>query len=203
MRIGLVDYGAGNLTSVIKALSCCDADVRIAPSSVSLRAVQAIVIPGVGHFGRTSSLDRAWRHSIRSRIESGVPVLGICLGMHFLFEGSDEAPDVGGLGIFADRCAKLGGNVKVPHVGWNALDSTGRPSRLLDEIPNGAFAYFAHSYVVPDAVDAVATTTHGRPFASVVERDRVFGTQFHPEKSGATGLKILANFLTVAREAAC
>jgi imidazole glycerol-phosphate synthase subunit HisH len=203
MRIGLIDYGAGNFTSVIKALSYCDADVRIVPSSVSLRAVQAIVIPGVGHFGRTSSLDRAWRRSIRSRIASGVPVLGICLGMHFLFEGSDEAPDVGGLGIFPNRCAKLRGNVKVPHVGWNALDSTGRPSRLLHEIPSGAFAYFAHSYVVPDAVDAVATTTHGRPFASVVERDRVFGTQFHPEKSGAIGLKVLANFLTVAREAAC
>ena len=203
MRIGLIDYGAGNLTSVIKALSYCDADVRIVPSSVSLRAVQAIVIPGVGHFGRTSSLDRAWRRAIRSRIESGVPVLGICLGMHFLFEGSDEAPDVGGLGIFPDRCARLGGNVKVPHVGWNALDSTGRPSRLLHAIPSGAFAYFAHSYVVPDAVDAVATTTHGRPFASVVERDRVFGTQFHPEKSGAIGLKVLANFLTVARDAAC
>jgi glutamine amidotransferase len=203
MTTGLIDYGAGNLTSVIRALTVCGADVRILTVPVQLSDVQTIVIPGVGHFGRTSALDEAWRRLIRLRIESGVPVLGICLGMHWLFDGSDEAPDVKGLGVFPDRCTKLGGVVKVPHVGWNALDSTGRRSRLLHEIPTGAFAYFAHSYAVPDAADAVATTTHGRSFASVVERSRVFGTQFHPEKSDATGLKVLANFLAVARETAC
>jgi imidazole glycerol-phosphate synthase subunit HisH len=203
MRIGLIDYGAGNLTSVIKALSCCDADVRIAPSPVSLRAVQAIVIPGVGHFSRTSTLDEAWRRAIYTRIESGVPVLGICLGMHWLFAGSDEAPGIDGFGVFPERCVRLGGDVKVPHVGWNTLDLTGTPSRLLRDIPAGSFAYFAHSYAVPAAGDAVATTTHGRAFASVIERDRVFGAQFHPEISDAIGLKVLANFVAVTREAAC
>ena len=203
MTTGLIDYGAGNLTSVVRALTVCGAAVRILTVADQLGDVQAIVIPGVGHFGRTAALDDAWRRLIRSRIEAGVPVLGICLGMHWLFEGSAEAPDVKGLGIFPDRCTKLGAGVKVPHVGWNALDATGRRSRLLREVPAGAFAYFAHSYAVPDAADAVATTTHGRPFASVVERSRVFATQFHPEKSDATGLKVLANFLTVAREAAC
>jgi glutamine amidotransferase len=203
MRIGLVDYGAGNLTSVIKALEACGADVRLARAPSQTGDVQAIVIPGVGHFERTSLLQEAWRHAIRSRIASGVPVLGICLGMQWLFAGSDEAPDVRGLGIFPERCAKLGGDVKVPHVGWNTLDRTGQSSRLLGEIPAGAFAYFAHSYAVPGAADAIATTTHGRPFASVVERNRVFGTQFHPEKSGATGLKVLGNFLAAARGAPC
>jgi glutamine amidotransferase len=203
MRTALVDYGAGNLTSVIRALEACGADARIVRAPGQLGDFQAIVIPGVGHFGRTSSLREAWRDAIRSRIASGVPVLGICLGMQWLFAGSDEAPDVTGLGIFPERCAKLGGDVKVPHVGWNTLDRTGRSSRLLGEIPAGVFAYFAHSYAVPGAADAIATTTHGRPFASVVERNGVFGTQFHPEKSGATGLRVLGNFLAVARGAAC
>jgi glutamine amidotransferase len=203
MTIGLIDYGAGNLTSVIRALTACGAAVRIARVPGQLEGVEAIVIPGVGHFGRTSSLDGPWRRAVRSRIDRGVPVLGICLGLQWLFQGSEEAPDVAGLGVFPERCAKLGGSVKVPHVGWNTLDSTDRPSRLLRQIPAGAFAYFAHSYAVPLATDAVATTTHGRRFSSVVERHDVFGVQFHPEKSDATGLKVLANFLAVARGAAC
>jgi glutamine amidotransferase len=198
MTTALVDYGAGNLTSVIKALVASGTEVEVVSSPDRLSGVRAIVIPGVGHFGRTASLGEAWRRALRSRIASHTPVLGIFLGLHWLFEGSDEAPGVNGLGIFHGRCGRLQGDVKVPHVGWNALEPTGRTSRLLDGIAPGAFAYFSHSYAVAGADDAVATTTHGRPFVSVVERGGVFGTQFHPEKSDATGLRVLANFFSVS-----
>jgi glutamine amidotransferase len=200
MTIALVDYGAGNLTSVIKALTRCGTEVVVAASPDRLDGVRAIVVPGVGHFSRTASLDDPWRRGIRARISAGTPVLGICLGLHWLFYGSEEAPGVEGLAVFRGRCGRLEGQIKVPHVGWNSLEPTGRPSLLLEGIDAGAFAYFSHSYAVQAAGDAVATTTHGQPFVSAVERDHVFGTQFHPEKSGATGLRVLANFLASCRE---
>jgi imidazole glycerol-phosphate synthase subunit HisH len=198
MTTALVDYGAGNLTSVIKALVASGTGVDVVSSPDRLSGASAIVIPGVGHFGRTASLDEPWRRAIRSRIAAETPVLGICLGLHWLFDGSDEAPGIAGLGIFHGRCARLQGDVKVPHVGWNALELTGRTSRLLDGIARGAFAYFSHSYAAAVADDAVATTTHGHSFVSVVERGGVFGTQFHPEKSDATGLRVLANFVSIS-----
>jgi glutamine amidotransferase len=199
MITALVDYGAGNLTSVIKALVSSGTGVEVISSPDRLSAARAIVIPGVGHFGRTASLDDPWRRAIRSRIAANTPLLGICLGLHWLFDGSDEAPDVEGLGVFPGRCGRIQGEVKVPHVGWNSLELTGRTSRLLDRIAPGAFAYFSHSYMVTAVADAVATTTHGRPFVSVVERGTVFGTQFHPEKSDVTGLRVLANFVATSR----
>ena len=133
-----------------------------------------------------------------------MPLLGICLGLQWLFDGSDEAPDLPGLGLFPGRCAVITGDVKVPHVGWNTLDRTlqAHPPRVLDGIAAGAFAYFTHSYAAPVVDASVATTTHGMPFSAAVERDRVFGAQFHPEKSGRAGLRLLANFLALAREAA-
>lgn len=204
MIAALVDYGAGNLTSVVKAFEACGATVRIVSSPDLLAGADTIVIPGVGHFGRTASLDGPWREAIRSRIAAGVPVLGICLGMHWLFSGSDEAPGIEGLGVFAGRCTKLTGPVKVPHVGWNSLDLTGRPSRLLRGVEPGAYAYFSHSYAVTSAADTIATTVHGGSFVSVVERGVVAGAQFHPEKSARTGLRMLSNFLAMARaEAEC
>jgi glutamine amidotransferase len=136
---------------------------------------------------------------VREAIGRGVPLLGICLGLQWLFDGSEEAPGIPGLGLMTGRCFRLTGAVKVPHVGWNTLDRTGRPSRLLDGVPASASAYFTHSFAAPVGDDAVATTTHGTPFASVVERGRTFGVQFHPEKSGTTGLRILANFLAIVR----
>lgn len=201
MTVALVDYRAGNLTSVAKGLTASGATVRIAQSPTELQDASAIVIPGVGHFSATRALDARWREALLHAIDAGRPLLGICLGLQWLFEGSDEMPDQPGLGVFPGRCFELRGDVKVPHVGWNTLARTAQPSRLLDGLPADASAYFTHSFAAPLAPETSATTTHGMEFASVVERGRVAGVQFHPEKSGATGLRLLANFLAIAREA--
>ena len=200
MNVALVDYRAGNLTSVAKGLAAAGAEVRVAGSPAALDGSRAIVVPGVGHFNATSALDAVWRDALGRAIKAGTPLLGICLGLQWLFEGSDEAPDLEGLGIFQGRCFELGGDVKVPHVGWNTLDTTPRSSRLLEGLPQPAFAYFTHSFAAPVIKETTAATTHGVRFASVVERGRVAGVQFHPEKSGTSGLRVLANFLALARE---
>jgi glutamine amidotransferase len=199
--LGLVDDGAGNLTSVVKGLRAVGASVRIIAHPTELDGIKALVIPGVGHFAATRSLDDPWRGAVRNRLDAGLPLLGICLGMQWLFEGSDEAPDLPGLGLLAGRCFRLPDTVKVPHVGWNTLDQGARPSRLLEGMPPGAMAYFTHSFAAPMGDATAALTTHGATFASAVERGRVFGTQFHPEKSGATGLRVLAAFVAAVREA--
>lgn len=205
--IALVDYGAGNLTSVRKAFAALQAELRTPASPAALAGARAIVIPGVGHFGATAALDRRWREAILAAVTAGTPVLGICLGMQWLFEGSDEAPDLPGLGLLAGRCRRLGasgaaapgggpaGRLKVPHVGWNALEVL-RPSRLLAGVAEGAHAYFTHAYAAPVTAPCVATTTHGERFASAVEHGHIVGVQFHPEKSGAVGLTMLRNFLS-------
>jgi glutamine amidotransferase len=205
--IALVDYGAGNLTSVRKAFAALQAEVRTPASPAALARARAIVIPGVGHFGATAALDRPWREAILAAVRAGTPLLGICLGMQWLFEGSDEAPELPGLGLIAGRCRRLAssgsalpgedpaGRLKVPHVGWNALELV-RPSRLLAGVADGAHAYFTHAYAAPVTADCVAATTHGERFASAVEHGRSAGVQFHPEKSGAVGLTILRNFLS-------
>lgn len=195
--IALVDYGAGNLTSVLKGFSAVGAEIRTIDAASGLDGATGIVIPGVGHFNATASLDAEWRRAITTAVASGVPLLGICLGLQWLFEGSDEAPELSGIGLMTGRCFRLSGNVKVPHVGWNTLETGGRPSRLLAGIPAPASAYFTHSYAAPVGPDTVAATTHGVPFASAVERELIFGAQFHPEKSGHTGLKMLENFVRV------
>jgi len=199
VKLALVDYGAGNLTSVIKGLSAVGAAVAVARAPGDLAGAIGIVIPGVGHFEATAALDSDWRRAIASALDEGVPLLGICLGMQWLFEGSDEAPGAAGFGLFAGRCFLLPDRVKVPHVGWNTLERSEPAGRLLEGVPVGAMAYFTHSFAAPAAA-AAAVTTHGAPFAAAVERGRVFGTQFHPEKSGTTGLRMLANFAAVARE---
>lgn len=207
MIVALIDYKAGNLTSVRKALTSLGAEILTPESPADLARADAIIVPGVGHFEATAALDATWHTAIRARLEADVPLLGICLGQQWLFEGSEEAPDVPGLGVLPGRCVKLTPDVaagttplKVPHVGWNALKQTGRPSRLLAGVQDEAQAYFTHSYVAPDGEATVAVTEHGVSFASVVERGLVFGAQFHPEKSGETGLRMLRNFLDVARE---
>ena len=121
--------------------------------------------------------------------------------MQWLFEGSDEAPDLPGFGLLAGRCFRLPDIVKVPHVGWNTLDGAQHSPRLLRDLPPGAMAYFTHSFAAPIGDAMAAVTTHGTSFAAAIERGRVFGTQFHPEKSGATGLRVLANFMAVVEEA--
>lgn len=194
MTIALVDYGAGNLTSVRRALSAVGAQVRPVRSPEELGDAAGIVVPGVGHFQATARLDAAWREAIRARVAGGRPLLGICLGLQWLFEGSAEAPEVAGLGVFPGRCARLFGPVKVPHVGWNALVRV-RPSWLLAGVPDGAQVYFTHAYAPPVTPDCVAAAVHGAQFAAAVERGPVAGAQFHPEKSGEVGLRVLANFV--------
>lgn len=201
MSIALVDYGAGNLTSVIKAFKAVGADIRVVSTVDGTADARAIVVPGVGHFSATASLGPEWRTAVHRALGRGVPLFGICLGLQWLFDGSAEAPETPGLGLIAGRCFRLSGDVKVPHVGWNSLTIAPTPSRLFDGIPSEASAYFTHSYAAPVVADTVGTTTHAGPFSSAVERDLVFGVQFHPEKSGRTGLKMLTNFLRVVQEA--
>jgi glutamine amidotransferase len=198
--IALIDYGAGNLTSVRKALDTLGAAFTVPADPEACRRAAGLIVPGVGHFGATARLDDGWRSAIRDAVDAGTPLLGICVGMQWLFEGSDEAPDVPGLGALPGRIERLHGDaarrLKVPHVGWNALQLRGR-ARLLEGVPPGAHVYFTHSYAAPVTDACAAATTHANTFASVVERGNVFGVQFHPEKSSDTGLRILGNFLRI------
>jgi imidazole glycerol-phosphate synthase subunit HisH len=196
--IALIDYGAGNLTSVRKALAALGANV-ITPSAPSdLADASAIIVPGVGNFQRTTSMDSAWRGAIVGAVRDRRPLLGICLGLQWLFEGSTEAPECEGLALISGRCAQLKADwpLKVPHVGWNEL-AFPRPSRLFAGLPDKSQVYFTHSYAAPVTAATTAVTVHGAPFASAVEHDNVFGVQFHPEKSGDVGLRVLRNFLDV------
>ena len=194
--IALIDYGAGNLTSVRKALAAVDAPFFVPAAPADLEGASGIVIPGVGHFAATRAITEPWRAAILASVERRTPLLGICLGLQYLFEGSDEAPDLAGLGLLAGRCQRLPPSVKVPHVGWNAL-STRRRSLVLNGIRDATQVYFTHSYAAPITRAAVSTTEHGARFASAVEQNRVSGVQFHPEKSGDPGLAILRNFVAL------
>lgn len=207
--IALVDYGAGNLTSVKKALAAIDADVYVPATPGDVAQAGGVIVPGVGHFSATRALDDDWREAILGRLGEGCPLLGICVGMQWLFEGSEEAPDCPGLGVLSGSCFRLKGGVvageagapitlKVPHVGWNALSLT-RSASVVEGVPSGAQVYFTHSYAAPLTGDTVAATEHGEPFASVVQRGQVSGVQFHPEKSGDVGLQILRNFVERVR----
>lgn len=199
--IALIDYGAGNLASVRKGLVAAGADVFIPKDPRSLFRAAGIVVPGVGHFAATAALTDPWRTAIRDVVFAGRPLLGICLGQQWLFEGSAEAPDVPGLGLLKGHCDRLTGTEKIPHVGWNTVTFR-RQSALLQGLPDGAYAYFTHSYAAPIGRECVAVTASGSEFASVVEIDRIFGVQFHPEKSGRDGIRLLQNFVAIVREAA-
>ena len=196
--IALIDYGAGNLTSVRKALTAVDAPFETPSSPADLDRASGIIVPGVGNFGATRAIDAAWRAAILAAVDRRVPLLGICLGLQYLFEGSDEAPDAPGLALLKGRCRILPPSVKVPHVGWNAL-STRQRSDILDGVRDGTQVYFTHSYAAPITRAAVATTAHGVRFASAIEHGRVYGVQFHPEKSGETGLRILRSFVKISK----
>jgi glutamine amidotransferase len=200
--IALIDYKAGNLTSVRKALTAAGASVFTPERPEELDAARGVIVPGVGHFGATRALNGAWVAAILARIEVGRPLLGICLGMQWLYERSEEAPELSGLGLLAGSIRRLTGDtdgkgLKVPHVGWNSLTHT-REGILLDGVPDGAQVYFTHSYAAPVTANTVAVTEHGETFASIVERGQVMGVQFHPEKSGDVGLHVLRNFLRLA-----
>jgi len=198
--IALIDYGAGNLTSVRKGFKAAGADLMTPTDPADLAKVAGIVVPGVGNFGATSALSGGWMRAVRGAAERRVPLLGICLGMQWLFEGSDEAPDVPGLGLISGYCARLPqtGGLKVPHVGWNSLHRP-RESRLLGGVDEATQVYFTHSFAAPVTGETAATCEHGTEFAAAVERDHIFGVQFHPEKSGDAGIRILTNFVAAAR----
>ena len=202
--IALVDYGAGNLTSVRKALAALGAGFWTPSSAAELEAAAAGIVPGVGHFSATAALDDTWRAAILEAIERSVPLFGICVGLQWLFEGSAEAPGVPGLGVMPGLCSRLpdraadagGGEapLKVPHVGWNSL-ALRRATRLLAGVPEGAQVYFTHSYAAPLVSATAARTTYGTTFSAAVEDGLIAGVQFHPEKSGDVGLRILQNWV--------
>jgi len=200
MRVTVIDYKAGNLTSVVKALRHLGAEAQVTCDPAEVDRAERLVLPGVGHFAATQRLDAAClTPAIRAAIARGVPFLGICVGMQWLYAGSSEAPEQSGLGYFAESCTRFSESYeKIPHVGWNSLE-TSSSSRLLAGIEPGEYVYFTHSYRAPVTGDTAAITGYIEPFAAAVERGNVMGVQFHPEKSGPTGLKILRNFLGYAR----
>ncbi|HEY1650154.1 MAG TPA: imidazole glycerol phosphate synthase subunit HisH [Terracidiphilus sp.] len=200
MRVTVIDYKAGNLTSVLKTLKHLGAETVVTDGDLSLvESAERIVLPGVGHFAATERLDATGlTGAIRAAIARGVPFLGICVGMQWLYAGSTEAPQQPGLGQFSATCARFSeSREKVPHVGWNSLEVR-KDSRLLKGIEPGEFVYFTHAYKGPVTADTAAVTHYIEPFAAAVERGNVMGVQFHPEKSGEAGLKILRNFLELS-----
>ena len=193
--IAIIDYKAGNLTSVKKAFDHLGAETVVTDDPAMVARADKVVLPGVGHFAATRALDQSGlREAVLSGIERGVPFLGICVGMQWMLASSEEAPDVHGLALWPGECSRFPAGVKSPHVGWNDLRIRSNASRLLRGVDSGAFVYFTHSYRVPLLQATAAECEYGGGFSAVVEQDNLFGVQFHPEKSGAVGLTILRNF---------
>lgn len=199
MKIALVDYGAGNLRSASRALADAGASPQIVTGAQGLRGAAAIVVPGVGAFAPAMQRlgDAGLTGAIRDAARSGVPLIGLCLGMQLLYEGSDEGIPTPGLGLLAGRVRRLPGTVKVPHMGWNTLEVRAADP-LFDGLPAEPHVYFVHSYVVvPDDPDTIiAETFYGGRFPSVVRRGHIWGLQFHPEKSSRLGARLLRNLVT-------
>ncbi len=196
--IAVVDYKAGNLTSVLKSLVAAGPQSNFQATEdpeVVLRA-EKIVLPGVGHFAATQHLrDRGLADAISERTAAGVPFLGICVGLQWLFAGSSESPETPGFGAFAGACSRFViPGLKCPHVGWNSLHLP-RPTPLTSGLAEGEHVYFTHSYRAPLVPQTTAICNYGGAFTAIVERDNIMGVQFHPEKSGAAGLRLLANFM--------
>jgi imidazole glycerol-phosphate synthase subunit HisH len=195
--IAIVDYGAGNLVSVKKAVDRLGYECAVTSDPAEVQRAERIILPGVGHFASTASLSRSGlRDAIQEAIARDIPFLGICVGMQWMFEGSQESPETAGLGLFRGECERFPEDVKSPHVGWNDLE-VAASSLLFHGVPSSSFVYFTHSFRVPPTGATVACCEYGGRFSAAVERDRVFGVQFHPEKSGEIGLKLLSNFCSL------
>jgi imidazole glycerol-phosphate synthase subunit HisH len=193
--IAIVDYKAGNLTSVKKGFDYVGAEAIVTSDPSQVAKADKIVLPGVGHFSATTTLnDSGLRDAIVDGIERRIPFLGICVGMQWMLASSEEAPNVHGLALWAGECSRFPADVKSPHVGWNSLQIRNSSSRLLRGITPGSYVYFTHSYRVPLLASTSAECEYGCGFSAVIEKDNLFGVQFHPEKSGAAGLAILKNF---------
>ncbi len=198
--IALIDYGAGNLKSVSKALDYLGAKHTITNSPEKILSAKKIILPGVGNFGEVmdmlgkNKLDLA----IKEFISSGKPYLGICVGLQVLFESSEESPKTKGLGIFKGKVIKLRTKEKIPEIGWNSI-SIKKQSKLLKGIKDNSYFYFVHSYCCSPSENGIilTTTEYGTEFTSAVEKANIFAVQFHPEKSGEIGLKVLKNFLEI------
>jgi len=195
--IAIVDYGAGNMNSVKKAFDYLGADVVVTDQARTLTAADKIVLPGVGHFSSLRALQSTGlRDALLQAASAGKPLLGICLGMQWLFDGSEECGEVAGAGIFSGKCRQFPSSVKSPHVGWNSL-TVQEGSRLLRGVAQDSFVYYTHSFHAPALAAASAMSEYGLQFAAAVEQYNIFGVQFHPEKSGDVGLAILKNFCEV------
>ena len=194
--IAIFDYGAGNLRSVENTLAEIGAAYTLVRDEAGLRAASKIVLPGVGHFGQIMrALDEMKvRGALIERIAAGVPFLGICLGLQALFRASDEAPGVEGLGLIDGTVRRFPETARVPQMGWNQLEPC-RPARLLAGMQPQPYVYFAHSYYAPVNDATAATCTYTLAYTALLEKDNVFGVQFHPEKSGPVGLRIMKNFV--------
>lgn len=194
----IVDYGAGNLRSVQNTLDALDAPYRTTNDPRVVIQAEKIILPGVGHFGQMMRAldDLALREPVIARIRAGVPFLGICIGLQCLFELSEEARDIQGLGIFRGTIRRFQGNGRIPHMGWNSVDRV-RSTRLLQGIENGVYTYFAHSYYAPVTDATAATCTYLQPYTAVIEQENIYAVQFHPEKSGAIGLRVMENFMRI------
>jgi len=200
MKVTIVDYGAGNVPSVERALQRLGADSERTNSPERISNAKALLLPGVGHYAAlVRALDEQnLRAPLTEAIRRGVPFLGICLGLQVLYESSEEAAELRGLNLLSGKVRALPSTVKLPHMGWNQVAAK-RESRLLEGIPGDSYFYFAHSYALLDPNgSAAATCTHGADFAAVVENGNIFAVQFHPEKSGEPGARLLRNFLRLA-----
>jgi imidazole glycerol phosphate synthase glutamine amidotransferase subunit len=197
MNIGLIEYGAGNLPSVERALARLGVESHRASSPDALKGCDALILPGVGHFGALmrSLSERSLVKPVQEAVSRRTPLLGICLGLQAMFASSDEAPGDAGLALFPQKVSALPPDDRLPHMGWNQLRRV-RPSRLLEGVPPEAYFYFAHSFAALDAGEAsVAYCDHCAPFVAILEHGNIFATQFHPEKSGPVGARVLTNFL--------
>jgi imidazole glycerol-phosphate synthase subunit HisH len=200
VNIALIDYGAGNVPSVERAMQKLGATTRRVTQREELSAAKAIILPGVGHYAAMiRALDtQDLRTALLAAISGRVPFLGICLGLQALYASSEEAPTLAGLGLFDGVVKSLPNTVKLPHMGWNRLRAV-KESPLLEGLNDSDYFYFAHTFAVTDTLaDAVATCEHGTSFTAVLQRNNIFATQFHPEKSGDAGARFLKNFLELA-----
>jgi imidazole glycerol-phosphate synthase subunit HisH len=193
--IAIIDYGAGNLRSVANTLEEIGAPYEVRTTPEGLQAFDKVILPGVGHFGQMMrELDaRNLRNTVLDRAAAGIPLLGICIGLQCMFEGSDEAPEQKGLGLFPGRVTRFPLHARVPHMGWNSLDRQ-KDCRLLDGLDEHPYVYFAHSYYAPLCDATSASCTYELPYTAVLQRDNVYAVQFHPEKSGPVGLRVMRNF---------
>jgi imidazole glycerol phosphate synthase glutamine amidotransferase subunit len=194
--IALLDYGAGNVGSVRKAVEYLGFPSQVVDTREGLKHADKIILPGQGHFGSmlTALTERGLLEPLKRKLAEGTPYLGICLGLQALYEASEEAPGVAGLGILRGTVTRFRVLDKVPQIGWNQLQIR-RGSRLLQWVRDGSFAYYCHSYYGPEVEEAVALTEYGEMYAAGVETGNVYAVQFHPEKSGEVGLRVLRNFL--------